>query len=449
MHSLTFRMRLALATALAMALTVIAVTLIGSVVIPKEIDDQIDQRLLAELPQLRAHSGTVATRGTVPLPPQQHFGTGPFIQYVTSSGQVLRPVNERDLIPVSAMSRAIAQGKGGMQLTEMTVRGSHLRVLTAHIGPGLAVQNALPLNQTDTTLRQVRLFFLLVAVGGTIVAAVLGALIARAALVPVRRLTRAVEDVTATRDLSRRIEVGNRDELGRLAAGFNTMLGALEVSVAAQRQLVADASHEMRTPLTSLRTNLEVLARADALDPEARGQLIADLIGQIEDVTRLVGDIVQLARDQEQKMDIEDIRLDLLVEGAIARVTRNHPTVRFEPLLNETITSGGPQRIDRAVTNLLDNAAKWSPVDGVVEVVVADGGVTVRDHGPGIAPSDLPHIFDRFYRSPQARGTPGTGLGLAIVRQVAEMHGGTVSAENAPGGGARFTLSFPTTDHRT
>ncbi|HEY8686067.1 MAG TPA: HAMP domain-containing sensor histidine kinase, partial [Chloroflexota bacterium] len=282
-----------------------------------------------------------------------------------------------------------------------------------------------------------------------IVAAVLGALIARAALVPVRRLTRAVEDVTATRDLSRRIEVGNRDELGRLAAGFNTMLGALEVSVAAQRQLVADASHEMRTPLTSLRTNLEVLARADALDPEARGQLIADLIGQIEDVTRLVGDIVQLARDQEQKMDIEDIRLDLLVEGAIARVTRNHPTVRFEPLLNETITSGGPQRIDRAVTNLLDNAAKWSPVGGVVEVVVADGGVTVRDHGPGIAPSDLPHIFDRFYRSPQARGTPGTGLGLAIVRQVAEMHGGTVSAENAPGGGARFTLSFPPTDHRT
>jgi len=130
-------------------------------------------------------------------------------------------------------------------------------------------------------------------------------------------------------------------------------------------------------------------------------------------------------------------------------VSRNHPTVRFEPLLKEAIATGSPQRIDRAVTNLLDNAAKWSPQGGVVEVVVADGCVTIRDHGPGIAPGDLPHIFDRFYRSPQARGTPGTGLGLAIVRQVAEMHGGTVSAENAPGGGARFTLSFPTSDRPT
>jgi two-component system sensor histidine kinase MprB len=226
------------------------------------------------------------------------------------------------------------------------------------------------------------------------------------------------------------------------------MLGTLEASITAQRQLVADASHEMRTPLTSLRTNLEVLARADAMDSVARGQLIADLIGQIEEVTRLVGDIVQLARDQEQLMDIEDVRLDLLVTGAIARATRNHPTVRFEPLLHETIATGAPQRIDRAVTNLLDNAAKWSPEGGVVEVVVEDGSVMVRDHGPGIAPRDLPHIFNRFYRSSQARGTPGTGLGLAIVRQVAESHGGTVSAENAPGGGAILRLSFPTSDHQ-
>jgi two-component system sensor histidine kinase MprB len=442
-------MRLALATAIAMALTVLVVTVLGSVVIPRVVDDQIDARLLAELSQIRASPGGLTTWGGVPLPPQQPFGTGPFIQYVNSSGQVLRLKNERDQIPVTPLSRAIAQGKGATQLTELTVSGIHLRVLTAQIRPGLAVQLALPLDQTEASLRQVRAFFLLVALLGTIVAAVLGAIIARAALAPVRRLTRAVEDVTATRDLSRRIDAGNRDELGRLAASFNTMLGALEVSIAAQRQLVADASHEMRTPLTSLRTNLEVLARADALDTEARGQLIADLIGQIEDVTRLVGDIVQLARDQEQEKDIEDVRLDLLVAGAIGRVTRNHPTVRFEPILHQTFASGAQQRIDRAVTNLLDNAAKWSPAGGVVEVVVADGSVVVRDHGPGIAPGDLPHIFDRFYRSPQARGTPGTGLGLAIVRQVAETHGGTVTAENALDGGAVLTLSFRTNHHRT
>jgi two-component system sensor histidine kinase MprB len=253
--------------------------------------------------------------------------------------------------------------------------------------------------------------------------------------------------VTATRDLSRRIADGRTDELGRLAASFNTMLGALEQSIAAQRQLVADASHELRTPLTSLRTNVEVLAYAGGLDEVARGQLIADLVGQIEEVTRLVEDVVELARDQEQPMDVEELRLDLLVRDAMARVARHHPSMQFEPLLQETIVAGAQQRIDRAVTNLLDNAAKWSPEGGIVEVLVGDGSVTVRDHGPGIAPDDLPHVFDRFYRSAQARGMPGSGLGLAIVRQVAESHGGSVLAESASGGGAILRLSLPANQH--
>jgi two-component system, OmpR family, sensor histidine kinase MprB len=230
---------------------------------------------------------------------------------------------------------------------------------------------------------------------------------------------------------------------------FNTMLGALEQSVSAQRQLVADASHELRTPLTSLRTNLEVLMHAEHLDSTTRAQLSEDLVGQVEEMTGLVGDIMELARDQERPLETEEIRLDHLVADAITRVARHHPSVRFQPRLVETTVTGAPQRIDRAVTNLLDNAAKWSPAGGTIDVLVDNGSVTVRDHGPGFAPEDVPHIFDRFYRSAQARGLPGSGLGLAIVRQVAELHGGSVVAENADSGGALLRLSLPASHHRS
>lgn len=448
MPTLSFQMRLALTTALAIVLIVIVVTLIGDVMIPRNVDSQIDSRLNAQLPWIRSLRGSVAAPGGFILPPRRHF-QGVFVQFVTSNGHVFLPRNVRDQLPVTPLARAVARGTIYRQFTEMTVQGVNMRVLTVHVGAGLAAQAAMPIDQTDAVLRQVRFYFLVVAIAGTIVAGAVGALVARTALVPVRRLTRAVEDVTATGDLSQRVGEGSKDELGRLAAGFNTMLAALQESITAQRQLVADASHEMRTPLTSLRTNLEVLTRADALDVESRDRLIAALIRQIEDVTGLVGDIVELARDGEPHVDIEDVRLDLLVDRAIARTARHYPTVRFEPFLQETLVSGAQQRIDRAVTNLLGNAAKWSPAGGTVEVTVEDGSVTVRDHGPGIAPGDLPHIFDRFYRSPQARSMPGSGLGLAIVRQVAETHGGTVVAENSPEGGTVIKLSFPHNGRQT
>jgi two-component system sensor histidine kinase MprB len=451
MRSLPFRTHLALATAAAVALTVILASVIAYAVVANSLQSQVDNTLLERLPGLRAvllHTPALID-GTRRLPsiPQRQFGTSNFFQVVTARGRVILPAGEQGALPVTSVIRAIAQGTRGDQLADMTVQGIHLRVLTAQVRPGYAVQIVQPLDVIDKTLSQLRLFFFLIAAGGTILASLLGAFVARTALVPVRRLTRAAEDVTATRDLSRRIADGRTDELGRLAASFNTMLGALEQSIAAQRQLVADASHELRTPLTSLRTNVEVLAYAGGLDEVARGQLIADLVGQIEEVTRLVEDVVELARDQEQPMDVEELRLDLLVRDAMARVARHHPSMQFEPLLQETIVAGAQQRIDRAVTNLLDNAAKWSPEGGIVEVLVGDGSVTVRDHGPGIAPDDLPHVFDRFYRSAQARGMPGSGLGLAIVRQVAESHGGSVLAESASGGGAILRLSLPANQH--
>jgi two-component system sensor histidine kinase MprB len=258
----------------------------------------------------------------------------------------------------------------------------------------------------------------------------------------VRRLTETAERVSETGDLSERIEVEGRDELSRLAGSFNAMLAALEDSNRAQRQLVADASHELRTPLTSLRTNIEVLASDRALPAEERGRLLSDVVEQLGEMTTLIAELIELARAEEQTLQAEDVRLDLLAADAVERARRNRPGVAFTTRFDETVVRGVPGTIERAISNLLDNAAKWSPPGAEVEVEVREDRVTVRDHGPGIADEDLPYVFDRFYRARSARGMPGSGLGLAIVRQVAEAHGGGVVAERAEGGGTRIVLTL-------
>ena len=220
------------------------------------------------------------------------------------------------------------------------------------------------------------------------------------------------------------------------------MLGALEESTRVQRQLVADASHELRTPLTSLRTNIEVLASERALPAGERERLLHDVVEQLGEMTTLIAGLIDLARGEQQIAEPEEVRLDLLAAEAVERARRDRPAVSFVTDFDESIVRGVPSNIERAVANLLDNAAKWSPQNGVVEVGVRAGQVTVRDYGVGIDEDDLPHVFDRFYRAPSARGMAGSGLGLAIVRQVATAHGGTVVAERAEGGGTRITLSL-------
>src|SRR5437764_139457 len=237
-----------------------------------------------------------------------------------------------------------------------------------------------------------------------------------------------------------RVAAGGHDEVGRLASSFNTMLGALEESTRAQRQLVADASHELRTPLTSLRTNIEVLAGERSLPPGERERLLTDVVEQLGEMTTLVAELIELARGEREPAHPEEVRLDLVAADAVERTRRNRPGITFTTDLEETVVHGVPATIERAVANLLDNAAKWSPPGGQVEVVVRDGEVTVRDHGPGIDEEDLPYVFDRFYRASSARGMSGSGLGLAIVRQVAEAHGGDVVAERPEGGGTLMRL---------
>jgi two-component system sensor histidine kinase MprB len=324
------------------------------------------------------------------------------------------------------------------------VSGIEFRVLTQRVfttdGTPLALQIARPLSEVNHTLQRVTFFLVLIALGGIGVAAGLGLAVSQAALRPVRRLTETTENVTETGDLSQRIDVSGHDELSRLATSFNTMLGALEESSRAQRQLVADASHELRTPLTSLRTNIEVLAGERTLPPGDRERLLHDVVEQLGEMTTLIAELIELARAEQHPEEAEDVRLDLLAADAVERARRNRPNVIFTTDFHESLVHGAPSTIERAVANLLDNAAKWSPPGGDVEVAVHDGEVTVRDHGPGIADEDLPYVFDRFYRASAARGLPGSGLGLAIVKQVAEAHGGTVAAERPDGGGTLMRL---------
>jgi len=302
----------------------------------------------------------------------------------------------------------------------------------------------------DELLSHLRLILVAICLGGIALAALLGRLVAGAAVLPVKRLTRATEHVAETMDLSGRIRSAGEDEIGRLAVSFNAMLDALEQSmraldqsVHAQRQLVADASHELRTPVTSLRTNIEILQQAEGMGTEDRRRLLDDVVEQIEELTLLMNDLIELARGEEPRADTEDMRLDVVVSEVVDRARRRAPGTQFDVELEPTVVAGVPARLERAVSNLIDNAVKYSPPGEPVEVRLRGRELTVRDHGPGISEQDLPYVFDRFYRGAEARGRPGSGLGLAIVRQVAAQQGGTVAAEHAPGGGALMRLRLP------
>jgi two-component system sensor histidine kinase MprB len=481
----SFRRRSALLAAAAVAIAVVLASALTYLLVAHQLRAQVDAQL-----RDRAHNAGLrlkheADTGLAPflgggeahfnpfgnLPPRPNQVQG-YQQLVSSSGNVLSNRGGVTL-PVGATTRTLAANGRGSSLQSASVGGTHLRILTEGVRPataskpGLAVQFAQPLTEDDHLLRRLRLILLLIALGGIALAALLGRLVADAVVAPVGRLTRAAEHVARTQDLSERIDtdgaeqVGHADEIGRLAVSFNAMLDALErsmsaldASVHAQRQLVADASHELRTPITSLRTNIEILQQAPNIDPADREQLFAEVIEQIEELTLLVGDLIDLARGEEPPANTEDVRLDQVVREAVERARRlagwvgtNTPlSVELEPM----VLPGVPARLGRAINNLIDNAVKYSPPGARIEIHLATADrpgegaqLTVRDHGPGIAAEDLPHIFDRFYRGAEARGRPGSGLGLAIVRQVVEQHGGSIAAEAAPGGGTSMRVRLP------
>jgi two-component system sensor histidine kinase MprB len=450
---MSLRKRLSLVAAAAVAVAIVIAACVCYFVVRDQLLGQVDGALKAQAAAVQDHQ----LRLGAPLPgiPASLGGPSPYYQIVRSDGST--PVGDIEL-PVSSQVMTAANGRGGAFLSSARVGGTHVRILTfpvtVAIGPqieNVAIQLARPLNGTDHILAHLRLILLLLIVGGVALAAALGRVAARRVLAPLAEVAQTAEEIGETDDLSHRLRIHADDEVGQLATRFNHMLerleasrAALDDSVRAQRQLVADASHELRTPVTSLRTNIEVLLAGAELDEEERRRLLTDVVEQSEELSALVGDLIELARGDLPEGAAEDTRLDRIVEESVARARRNSPQVQFDARLAPVVVDAVPERLGRAINNLLDNAARHSPPGGTVEVTVDADGLRVRDHGPGIADNDLPYIFDRFYRGESSRGTQGSGLGLAIVRQVAQQHGGSVTAENAPGGGALFWLRLPT-----
>ncbi|MFF7635166.1 sensor histidine kinase [Kitasatospora sp. NPDC008050] len=441
------RTRLALAGSAAVALVAIGVCLAAFTIVRYELRHQLDLHLVQQATMLQQQERS--------HPPGVVYGecgylAAPACTQIVPAATRLDPA-EPYLLPVTAETRQVAAGQRPAYYTDIQISGHPARMYTARFGGTQAVQVALRSDAVDRGVRQAGELMAAVAGAGVLLAGVLGYVLARTGLAPVARLTATAERIAATRDAGLRIELPpgrHEDEVTRLARSFNTMLGELEQSVTAQRRLVADASHELRTPLTALRTNAELLARTDRLTPAQRDRAAAGLNRQLREVTSMVNDLIELARDEEPQLLLERVRPAALVEHCVAAARDHWPAVAFDlAVAPDTVgltLPGVPARLVRLFSNVLDNAAKFSPAGGTVEVTLTGSPLqlTVRDHGPGIAPEDLPHVFDRFYRASAARALPGSGLGLAMARQIAQAHGAALTAESAPGGGALFRLRF-------
>jgi two-component system sensor histidine kinase MprB len=380
---------------------------------------------------------------------QPFGGAAGFVQLIDPNGRICRGSSESAEIPTDPRATAVAHSGTGQYVTDKTVNGTDIRVLVTGVRePGMgvigAVEVALPLADVNHTLSNELLLMVIIAAAGIALAGLLGLLVARTALSPIARFTRQTEAIAAEPALleTERVEVSGSDELARLARTFNATLDALEQSVAAQRNLVADASHELRTPIASIRANLQLMRDERRLPEADREALRHDMIEELDELTALVGDVVELARGSRPSGGTGDVRLDEIVSSAVERTRRRAPELTIDASIEPTLVRGEGDRIARAVTNVLDNARKWSPPGGMIEVALHGGTLSVRDHGPGFHDQDLPFVFDRFHRAKDARGKPGSGLGLAIVRQAAEAHGGFAEAGNAPGGGAILRLGF-------
>jgi two-component system sensor histidine kinase MprB len=313
-------------------------------------------------------------------------------------------------------------------------------------GQPFALSVARPLSDVIDPLTTLAWVLLAVAGIGVVGSASAGLLISRAGLRPVDTLTETVEHIARTEDLSVRIPVTGQDEIARLSASFNAMTAALASSRDRQQQLIADAGHELRTPLTSLRTNIELLERSEAtgrpLPPEDRAALLASVKAQMSELAALIGDLQELSRP-DAGPTFKVVALHEVTETALRRARLRGPDLKIIAEVEPWFVRSEAAALERAIVNLLDNAVKFSPPAGEVEVRLQHGQLTVRDHGPGIPAEELPHVFERFWRSPTARSLPGSGLGLSIVARTVQQSGGDVSLAPSSGGGTLATLRLP------
>lgn len=459
---MTIRRRIAIATAITVAVAVAAASLASYLAVRARLQGDVDASLRQQVERVLR----VGPRG---LPPPGIFQRGDrfggpqvYSQVVTpqtglSDGTARRGDRRRDgdrggrgervddvSLPVTQRDRDVAAGTSPPYFWDAEVQGVPLRGITAPVASGVALEIARPVDEVQSVLQGLGIILLIVTGAGIAVGAGLGWVVTGRALRPVTDFTAETEALADAGDLSRRLPVQGDDEVARLARVFNGTLDELESSAEAQRRLVADASHELRTPLASLRANIEVLQQPGTLPPEEHAALLRDVVEQTDELAALVTDIVRAGETTVREDEAQDVRLDDIASAAIERIRRLHPGITVLEDLSPTVIDGVPERLNRLVANLLDNAVKWNNPSQPIEVTLTGGVLTVRDHGPGFMADDLPHVFDRFYRSAEARGKPGSGLGLSIVQQVAQMHGATVTAANAPGGGALMTVAFLT-----
>ncbi|MGB0100280.1 MAG: HAMP domain-containing sensor histidine kinase [Nocardioides sp.] len=432
-----------LLTAIAAGATVLLVAIGAYLTVRMQLQSSLDDSLLE-----RAESASTETLcdPRIDLPSDYFGAANVWVACIDGQVGLLRSADKkRPEYLMGDPELDVANGEKSQSVRTVSGATGQWRMVAVHRDDSKTMVIAQSLEPQQAVLRKLGIVMFLFGLAGVIAAGMAGWAVARSGLRPVRRLTTSVEEIARTEDL-RPLPIEGDDEIARLATAFNQMLAALAASRDRQRQLVADAGHELRTPLTSLRTNLDLLSQADSsggLPPEARVELLDDVRAQIEEMTTLIGDLVELSRDEPLTHVVEEIDLAELVERVAARVRRRAPGVVFDVEAAPWYLVGEPPSVERAITNLLDNAAKWSPPGGTVTVRLSDGTLVVDDEGPGIAADDRPLVFDRFYRSRESRSMPGSGLGLSIVRQVAERHSGTVEAGVSPSGGARLVLWLP------
>ncbi|MEW2252829.1 HAMP domain-containing sensor histidine kinase [Streptomyces sp. NPDC006975] len=457
-RALPIRTRLSLLVAAAVAFAVAAVSVTCWFLVRDQLYNQLDEELRGQdvstgLLQGMLRNCQLPQPQKIPQPPNS-----PIVTIIYSDGTTcLNPAN--DTVRIEHSDIAVADGLQRNALhTSGTTDGIPVRVLTRQVydrtteqvQQGIAVSVAKPLAEVTKPLSSLAWILLLVSGIGVLGAGAAGLAVARAGLRPVDKLTAAVEHVARTEDLTVRIPVedDSEDEIARLSRSFNSMTTALASSHDLQQQLIADAGHELRTPLTSLRTNIELLSRSEETGrplPEAdRKALLASVKAQMTELASLIGDLQELSRADNQRGErIQVISLEDTVESALRRARLRGPELTITADLQPWYVRAEPAALERAVVNILDNAVKFSPESGTVEVRLAGGVLTVRDHGPGIAEDELPHVFDRFWRSPSARALPGSGLGLSIVARTVQQAGGQVSLARAEGGGTVATVRLP------
>jgi two-component system, OmpR family, sensor histidine kinase MprB len=433
--------RVILLTTFAVGLSVAVVALAAFLTVRHQLQSTMDESLHRRAADGARYDPTRYRMSDIPAFVQG--ATDSRVGYVLSDGT---SVTTQGAIKLGEPERAVARGDSSFSCRTVRTGDGNYRVATAPTSQrGIAFVVAQSLEPNERALGKLGLVMSLFGLAGVIAAALAGWGVARNGLRPVRRLTEAAEDIARTENLDP-IEVKGNDEIARLASAFNAMLTALAASRDRQRQLVADAGHELRTPLTSLRTNLDLLIQADrqgGLSQASRAELLDDVRFQIEELTTLIGDLTELAREQPARVHLEDVDLAEVTDRAVERVRRRASSLRFDVHVEPWWVAGDADGLERAVTNLLDNAAKWSPPLGVVTVHLENGSLLVADEGQGIAEQDMPHVFDRFYRSTESRTMPGSGLGLAIVRQIAERHGGSVRVGTSQAGGAALWMDIP------